>query len=214
LKKGKRQEKPVAENYYDLKTGAVDRLVNAKSAPKVSEAEIKKYTSHGKWNIPSWLKIVFVKFWFSGAICYFFLWGLGLYISGLDLMAALAIGLGLSNDLMVNQLLHYFEPEKGAYNKWMMISYRKFWTIFLNVIYSGVVLSCVVGAYSVINIILAGGDTSSQTVTVPVEPILFGLIYMGFDMLFITIKNTMVKIFRDANAKVSGGKSGNEKDTK
>lgn len=202
MKKGKQHEKPVAENYYDLKTGAVDRLVNAKSAPKVSEAEIKKYTSHGKFNIPSWVKIVFVKFWFSGAICYFFLWGLGLYISGLDLMAALTIGLGLSTDLMVNQLLHYFEPEKGAYDKWMMVPYRKFWTIFLNVIYAGVLLTCVVQAYSIINIILAGG-ASDQSVAVPVEPILFGLFYMGFDMLFITVKNTMIKVFRDAKTKAS-----------
>lgn len=206
MKKGKRQEKPVAENYYDLKTDAVNRLVSREPAPQVSKKEIQKYTSRRKLNIPSWFKIVFVKFWFSGAICYFFLWGLGLYISGLDLMAALAIGLGVSTDLMVNHLLHFFEPEEGAYNKWMMIPSRKFWTIFLNVIYAGVVLFGVIQAYRLINIFLAGG-ASDGTVAVPVEPILFGLLYMGVDMLLITLRNTMVKIFRDANEKVSAGRS-------
>ena len=197
-------EKPAAENYYDLKTDAVNRLVNADSAPEVSDAEIRKYKSRGKINVPTWLKVVFVKFWFSGAICYFFLWGLGTYISGLDLMFVLAVGLGMSMDLMVNNLLHYFEPERGAYDRWMMIPFRKFWSIFLNVIYAGVLLYCIIWAYNVINTFLVGSIETAQTVAVPVEPILFGLMYMGFDMLFITVRNTIVKVFRDANAKVSG----------
>lgn len=197
-------EKPAAENYYDLKTDAVNRLVNADSAPEVSDAEIRKYKSGGKINIPTWLKVVFVKFWFSGAICYFFLWGLGTYISGLDLMFVLAVGLGMSMDLMVNNLLHYFEPEKGAYDRWMMIPFRRFWSIFLNVIYAGFLLYCIIWAYNVINTFLVGSIETAQTVAVPVEPILFGLMYMGFDMLFITVRNTIVKVFRDANAKVSG----------
>ncbi|MCM1193735.1 MAG: hypothetical protein NC123_15195 [Butyrivibrio sp.] len=204
--KNRQSGKPAAENYYDLKTDAVNRLVNAENAPEVSDAEIRKYKSRGKLNIPSWLKIVFVKFWFSGAICYFFLWGLGTYISGLDLMFVLAVGLGAAMDLMVNNLLHYFEPEKGAYDRWMMVSVRKFWSLFLNVIYAGVLLYCVIWAYNVINTLLVGSVETAQTVAVPVEPILFGLLYMGFDMLFITIRNTILKVVRDANAKVSGKK--------
>lgn len=202
----KKTETTAAENYYDLKIDAVDKLVNAKDAPEVSDAEIRKYTSKGKFNIPSWLKIVFVKFWFSGAICYFFLWGLGMYMHSLDLMVALAIGLGLVTDLMVNHVLHTFEPTQGAYDKWMMVPFRKFWTLFVNVLYAGVILFCVMQAYNVINTILVGDVNTADSVAVGVEPLLFGLLYMGFDMLFITIKNTMVKIFRDAEKKVSGNK--------
>lgn len=209
-KKSRQSGKPAAENYYELKIDAVNRLVNAENAPKVSEAEIRKYKSRGNIKIPSWLKIVFVKFWFSGAICYFFLWGLGTYISGLDLMFVLAVGLGIVTDVMVNNLLHYFEPEKGAYDRWMMISVRKFWSIFLNVIYAGVLLYCIIWAYNVINTFLVGDVETAQTVAVPVEPIIFGLLYTGFDMLFITVKNTILKVVRDADAKVSGEK-GNAK---
>jgi len=196
------ENKPIEADYYDLKVDAVDRLVNAKDAPAVSDREIKQYTSSkSNLHIPSWLKIVFVKFWFSGAICYFFLWGLGMYITGLDLMVAIAIGLGLSTDLMVNHLLHYFEPEKGAYDKWMMIPFRKFWTIFLNVLYSGLILFCIVWFYNIVNTLIVGAPAADTPVVLPVEPILFGLLYMGFDMLFILIKNTMVKIVKDASAK-------------
>lgn len=202
--KSRRQEEPTLENYYELKSDAVNRLVNAEAAPEVSEEEIRKYKSRGKLRIPTWLKIAFVKFWFSGAICYFFLWGLGTYITGLDLMFVLAVGLGMVTDLMVNNLLHYFEPVKGAYDKWMMVPIRKFWSIFLNVVYAGVILFCIVWFYNVINTLLVGDVATAQTVAVPVEPILFGLLYLGFDMLFITIRNTMIKIVCDANAKVSG----------
>ena len=199
-KKQSEREESVA-SYYDLKTDAVDRLVNAKNAPKVTEAEIRKYTSKGKFYIPTWLKILFIKFWFSGAICYFFLWGLGMYLQNLDLMFALAVGLGIATDLMVNHLLHAFEPEPHAFDKWMMVTTRKFWSLFVNIAYSAVVLYCVIKTYEVINTIIAGDVNSAESVPVGVEPLLFGLLYMGFDMLLILMKNTMIKILRDAGAK-------------
>lgn len=204
-KSKKQQETTPAENYYDLKVDAVDRLVNAKNAPEVSDKEIRKYTSDGKFHIPSWLKIIFVKFWFSGAMCYFFLWGLGIFLHDFDLMLVLAIGLGVATDLMVNHLLHSFEPEKGAYDKWMMVTTRKFYSFFLNILYAGVILFCVIQTYVALNTLITG-DAQSETVPIGVEPLLFGLFYMGFDMLFITIKNTLIKVFRDAEKKVSGNK--------
>ena len=144
-KSGASPEEKTAADYYDLKLDAVERLVDASDAPQVSDEEIRKYTKRGKFRIPPTVKILFIKFWFSGAVCYFFLWGLGIYIQGLDLMAALAIGLGVVTDLMANKLLRHFEPEERAYDKWMMVTARQFWSIFVNVLYAGVVLFCVSG---------------------------------------------------------------------
>ena len=123
-----------ASDYYKLKTGAVDKLVDTSNAPVVPESEIKKYKSGSKIRIPDWLKVVFIKFWFGGAACYFFLWGLSLV--GLDLIVVMSIGLGLVTDLLVNHMLHFIAPEKGYYDKWMMFPYKKFWTLFLNCLYS------------------------------------------------------------------------------
>lgn len=206
-KKKQQDEVKTAASYYQLKTDAVDRLVNAKDAPAVSEAEIRKYTSKGKFHIPAWLKIVFIKFWFAGAACYFFLWGLGIYIQGLDLMFALAVGLGIVNDLMVTKVLRSLEPEPGEYDKWMMVTVREFWSIFINVIYAGVVLYCVFQTYYVINVLFGVDANVTEAETMlGVEPIMFGLFYMGFDMLLITVKNTFIKIFRDAGVKFKTGK--------
>ena len=209
-KQPQREEERSAASYYKLKTEAVDRLVNTENAPEVSYTEIRKYTKRSKFHIPDWLKIVFVKFWFSGAICYFFLWGLGLYIQGLDLMFALAVGLGAANDILVNRFLRFLEPTEGEFDKWKMVTVRKFWSIFINVLYSGLVLYCVFQTYYVVNALLLGVDPSvdsSQAESMlGVEPILFGLLYMGFDMLLIKIKHTFIKIFRDAGANISGGR--------
>lgn len=207
-KKRKQSEQPAkkgAENYYKLNTGAVDKLVNAKDAPEVSDEEIRKYKSGGKFRIPSWLKILFVKFWFGGAICYFFLWGLGNYLKGLDKMAVIAIGMGMVTDLMINHILRAFEPEKGEYDKWMMVTVRKWWSIVLNVVYAGLILFCIVNMYTAINYIIYGPAESSESI-LGVEPLLFGMLYCAFDMLFITIKNTLRKIIRDAERSVSNGK--------
>lgn len=191
------------QNYYDLKTDAVERLVNAKNAPVVSEKEIQQYKGGLKHRIPTWVKILFVKFWFGGAICYFFHFGLGMYLQKLDLMVVLSIGLGVCTDLMVNHLLRFLEPEKGDYDKWMMVTVRKFWSIFINVLYSAVLLFFIFQTYQVVNTLITGQSaTTVESVPVGVEPILFGLLYMGYDMLFIFIKNMVVKAFRDAEKKV------------
>ena len=191
-------------NYYDLKTDAIERLVNAKNAPVVSEQEIRKYKGGWKRTIPTWVKILFVKFWFGGAICYFLIWGLG-GLNILDQFIIISIGLGVCTDLMVNHLLRFLEPEKGDYDKWMMVTVRKFWSIFLNVLYAGVVFFFIYQTYVVVNTMIYGNPETAPGM-VGVEPIIFGLLFMGYDMLFIFIKNMVVKAFRDAEKKVSNQK--------
>ena len=83
------------DDLYSIKSKAVDDLVNAtvENTPKYSEEELKKYRAKSKINISPTFKALFVKFWFSGVVCYFFIWGLGMYIpSTLDLFAVTAVG--------------------------------------------------------------------------------------------------------------------------
>jgi len=207
-KKQKNEDRSAA-SYYNLKTDAVERLVNAKDAPEVSDKEIREYTAKRKFKLPMWLKIVLVKFWFAGAVCYFFLWGLGIYLHGLDLMLVLAIGLGLVTDLMVNRFLRNFETEKGENDKWMMVTVRKFWSVFLNVLYAAVLLYCVFQTYYTANVLMGVNpnvDSTQEEGMLGVEPILFGLLYLGFDILFIFVKRTLINIFRDAREKAAGSR--------
>ena len=76
----KEKDKTVTQSekdYYKLNTDAADRLAKAHkgTARKVSDEEINKYRSSKLGSLPVWVKALFIKFWFAGAACFFFLSG-------------------------------------------------------------------------------------------------------------------------------------------
>lgn len=191
----KEQEPKEAADYYRLKTEAVEELVTADSqnSPKVSPAELKKYRKSSTVRIPNTVKVLFVKFWFAGAVCYFVIWGLGLYIgSDLDLLIVAAAVMGFVTDLLSNNLLRFMEETPGSNEKWIMVGKRRYVSLVLNLIYAGVLLTCVVMLCGLLKI-------------VGIEPLLFGIFYMGFDVLFLGMKNLLKKIVSEAKRKVDEG---------
>ncbi len=194
-----------AADYYKLKTQAVDDLIHAdaSNSPPVSEEELRKYGVRGKTKFPNWLKVGFIKFWFAGSACFFFLWGLGTYVSDLlDLLVITALALGAVTDLLTNNVLRFLASTPGENDRWMMFPKKKYITLFQNILYSGVVLYLVYTLYNIINaalITLSGADGS--TVPLGVEPVLFGVFYTLIDTLLIACKHTCVKIFADAKNK-------------
>ncbi len=205
-RKNTNQNQDSVTDGYDLKTDAVDRLVNADkktySDPKADPG--KKYRSKGFIDkIPDPIKALFIKFWFSGAVCFFIYWGLGMYIwDTLDMIVVLGIVMGMVTDVLVNNAFHFFAVTKGSNNKWMMFPKRKFWTFFANIIYGLIVVYLVASTYTALNALLNAINGSDGTVYVGVEPILFGILYVAIDMLFIGIKNLTLKIISDAKKKV------------
>ena len=193
-------------NPYELKTEAVERLVNAHADKPLKPLGIdpgKKYRSNGLLDkIPSWLKAVFMKFWFNGAVCYFVLWGLGLFIANIEnMIIVLAMVLGMVTDLLVNNAFRFFAVTEGANDKWMMFPKKKLANLFLNVIYAFVVLLIVVWFYNSINGVMNSIKGTEGLVYLGVEPIFFGLFYVIFDLCFIGMKNLGASIIRDAKKK-------------
>ena len=196
-----------ATEYYKLNTDAVDELANAdeSNSPEVSEEELKKYRSGGKFKLPEWLKAVLIKLWFAGAVCFFILWGLGTYIPNmLDMLFVLGVSLGIVNDLLVNNLFRFMEETPGSNDKWMMFPKKNFGNFFLNILYAFVVLFAVYMLYNLVNFAVISITGAEDTIPLGVEPILFGAFYMGFDMLFIGMKRMFARIVEDA--KNSGGR--------
>ncbi len=192
--------------HYDLKTDAVNRLVNADSVKPLEPLGIdpgKKYRSGGLIDkIPSWLKAVFMKFWFNGAVCYFVLWGLGLFISNFEnMLIILALVLGMVTDILVNNAFRFFAVTEGANDKWMMFPKKKLINLFLNIVYAFVILIIVVWFYNSLNGILNTVNGTDGQIFIGVEPILFGLFYVVFDLAFIGMKNLGISIIRDAQNK-------------
>lgn len=176
---------------YRLKSQAVDDLVDANNgkAPEYSQEELERYRRKSRFSIPQMAKLMLLKAWFPGAVCYFVLWGLGVYTSSmLDMLFILGIVMGMVTDLLTNNVLRFLEKSPGENEKWLMVRTKGVMGFFLNIFYGFVILFCVFILYNLINGAMIAITGNGDTVPLGVEPVLFGTFCMGFDMLFVTIK--------------------------
>ena len=199
----KNDKQPHEASYYQLHTDAVEDLVSAtkENTPRYSEEELNKYRSgKAKRKFPQWLKVLGIKTWFYGAVCFFVFWGLGMYLADQwDLYFVAGIVLGMVTDLLINHFLRFTEQLPGGSKKWIMVTKRGTAGFFMNLLYGFVLLFLVVTVYQAINTViftLHGGSEGAPLLTV--EPLGFGLAAMGADMLCVTIRNTLKKIVADA----------------
>lgn len=194
-----------SSNPYELKSDAINRLTSAHNKTEF-KSNLKdpgrQYRSSFLDKIPVWVKAVFMKFWFNGAVCYFIYWGLGLFVANLEnMILVLALSLGIVTDIFVNNAFRFFAATPGANDKWMMLPKKNLLNLFLNVAYSFVVLIAVVWLYNSINAVINVLSGTVGEVFLGVEPILFGLFYVVIDLILIGMKNLMASIINDAKKK-------------
>lgn len=187
---------------YELKSDAVDKLLKAEEGevPEFTEEELRKYRSKSnRFKISNTVKVLFLKAWFAGAVCYFILWGLGFYIPSLiDMLFVLSIVLGMATDLLTNNVIRFIESTPGENDKWLMFPKKGMVSFFLNMVYAIVLIICVYYLYGIINQIAVAIIGNADTVPLGVEPVMFGIFTMGFDVLFIQCRNLFKKIIADA----------------
>lgn len=198
----KEQKEPIDSN-YNLKSEAVETLAGAdkEPAPEYSQEELNRYRTKKGFHIPDWVKLLLVKAWFAGAVCFFILWGLGIYIGNmLDMLFVLGVVLGMVNDVLVNSVLRFMEKTPGQNDRWMFFPKKGLGYFFLNILYAFGIVYCVYTTYNVINSIFSLIFGTTDVIYLGVEPILFGTFCMGFDMLFVWIKHLFLGIVRKARA--------------
>ncbi len=221
-KKKQNDKETTIENYYDLRVDKVDELVEALKSGKVDEdkpvptsiAECTgtdtpdTKTKRGKdkkfdpykidklSRIPAWIKALVIKFWFSGAICYFFIMGLGVYVSStVDMIFIVGIVLGIVTDIMINPVFRMLESNEKEYDNFMMFPFpfKAYWTFITNILYYLVVIICVNYIYLFIDGVCH--------IYIAIEPLMFGIIVLIIDMAFIGIKDGIVYAVRSAKKK-------------
>ncbi len=198
-------------DYYKLNTKAVEDLANAtpENSPEVSPEELKKYRSKSGIHLPKWLKATALKAWFAGAVCFFIFWGLGMYLTNLlDMLLVFGIALGMVTDLLVNSILRFAAATPGENDGWMMFPKKGLGAFFGNILYAFFLLFCVYSLYQLFNSAIVSVTGQVDSVPVGVEPILFGLFYMGFDLLFVGMKHLARRIVADAKVSVKERKNG------
>ena len=199
-----RDEKRAAADYYKLNRQAVEDLVTAdeSNSPEVTEEELRKYQSGPKIRLGERLKILLIKAWFAAAVCFFFIWGLGVYLPHVvDQIVITGIALGFVIDILLNNLLRFMEKRPGASERWMVVSRKGYLSLPLNVLYGLVLMLCVVTTYEVVNALLVTLMRLPQgEIPLGVEPILFGVLTTAWDALFLLMKKTLRRIIADAKA--------------
>lgn len=189
---------------YELKSEAVEKLLQAQNneVPEFSKEELEKYAPKRGLRLPHAVKVLLIKAWFYGAVCFFFLWGLGNYItSSVDMLFVTAVAMGMVTDLLVNPILRFMEKYPDQNYKWMMVSRKSIVGLGLNLAYGFVILFCVYHVYTLVNFAIVTITAATDTVPLGVEPIGFGLLSVAFDMLFISIKRMIHRILQDAKDK-------------
>ncbi|MBQ7844919.1 MAG: hypothetical protein IJ392_02080 [Clostridia bacterium] len=206
MSKTKKDQSKKSASYYDLHTGAVEDLVSAdkENTPRYSKEELDKYRSGKvKWRFPEWLKVVLIKFWFYGAVCFFVFMGLGMLVPNqIDMLFIAAIVMGMVTDLLINHFLRFTEKLPGGNARWMMVTRRGAAGFVMNLAYGFLLMFLVVTVYNTINsaiYAITGGVENTRLLSV--EPVLFGLFATGADLLCVAIRNTFKRIISDAKGK-------------
>lgn len=183
------------ENYYDLKTDAVNTLVNAETdETEVTQEELDKYRKEG-FHIPEFLKILGIKFWFAGAVYFFIGFGLGI-THLLDQIVILGIVLGIVTDLLINNAIRFFEKTPGANDKWLLFPRKCYASFVFHMFYGMLIVACVVGVYWTLEWIADMISGKPELIHVGTEPVLFGLFCAAVDLIFVAIKHFIQKLLR------------------
>ena len=203
------EEERSPADYYKLHSSAIDDLVHAdaENSPEVSPEELARYRSHHSISLADWIRILLIKFWFNGSVCFFFFWGLGAYLTDVpDQLFVLALAMGVVTDLLVNNILRFYAGTEGGNDRWMMFPKKRFASLPLNILYAFFVLFFVFMLYQVINSVLISVSGAEGSVPLGVGPILFGVFYLVFDLLFLALKQLFLRIVHDAQHSINDGK--------
>ncbi len=198
--KRKEKDKEPEVDYYKLNKEAIEDLASANDEgekPEYSKEELKRYKSSASWHLPTLVKVIFIKFWFAGAVCFFFIWGLGMYLQNLDMLLITAIGMGFVMDFLENSVLRFMSETDSDVQRYIMFPKKRFIDLFFNTFYSVILTVLLYFTYYLINSVFQSIRGNTDKI-IAVEPILFGLIFAGWDFVFLGFRRLFKRMFSGA----------------
>ena len=125
-----------AEQEYDVPVGTKKKQKEQYAFEEDGE-KYRPYAISKTKRIPTWLKVVFTKWWVPGMIFYFVYFGFGYteLLSGYILALVFALAWGIITDVFVNHAFRGFDAPGYDYKKYVVFGReRKLWTLPLNLL--------------------------------------------------------------------------------
>lgn len=151
--------------------------------------------------VPSWLKILLLKFWVAAATFFFF----GIANELIDATSGnaadlyfvfISFGMGLMNEFITKNLVRYMKNSMDNTFHYNMVNKKGSLSLFLNIGYGFITVLPIMFISSflaskglVLNLFGANGIGG-------IEPITDGLIYIVVDFIYMVIKNGSIKIYK------------------
>lgn len=155
------------------------------------EKELDPYKIDRLSQMPMWILITILKWWFGGAV--FYLAWMGLFIISNDGSTETIVGgviLGAVIDILLNRIIRFME--RGESNdKYIFVTTKKYYSFILNILY-GLFISFFITYVIGIPVTLIARTFGYEGV-IALEPISFGLCYVLLDFVLIKLKRLFKK---------------------
>jgi len=180
---------------------------------KQSNNEFNPYAADKLSLVPSWIKILFLKYWVAAATFYFF--GIGnplIIVQGekYDGIVALepyylflSLGLAIFTEYIVKNIVRMMHNDRDDTYRYNLINAKGVLSFFLNLIYSFLIMIPMI----LILIFLASHnlvfDTLNETGSkAAIEPFTAGFVYLALDSAVVWIKNLIIYLYKQNKFKV------------
>ena len=156
---------------------------------EISMDDLHAYKQQGFLaRLPYWLKAVFLKYWFFGAIYFFVMMGLA-ELSGEN--AAILAGTisGCLFDIVVYNILIMMDSDLNESRHYMIFKSKKIWSIFINIVYQvALFILTMIICSSLLSLI----EKEGQVTYFLREPFSVALVLSLLDATALFIKNIIV----------------------
>lgn len=181
--------------------------MNKKIGNKESE-EFNPYANDKLAKIPSWLKILFLKYWVAAATFFFFVIGNPFLQNEqkpnnqnalMDVyMIFLVLGLGLFQEYIIKPIIKLMRNSRDDTYYYNVVNLKGIVSLLANFLYAFIILVPMVVVLSamasrgwIINLFGNAGEAGA------IEPLTAGFIYLIFDFIYLFIKNSVIAIINE-----------------
>ena len=175
--------------------------------------EFNPYASDKLSRIPSWIKVLFLKYWVAAATFYFF--GVAnplIPLSGEDFNLAstfepyylfLSLGLALFTEYITKNFIKFMKNDRDDTTRFNLVNKKGVVSLLLNLVYAFVIMIPMI----LILVVLASHNLVFDTLNsggnkAAIEPFTAGFVYIALDAIAVSVKNLIIYLYKQAKFKI------------